>query len=443
MDITKSELPLTSFWDRIPNTRKKENKPPARKRKRNDTEQGGSSLKQRGKEKQPLQDATTPRSRVEGNKPKHVDGTSTHMGKGKGSAYEGIPSLLQGLTIVSDYDAEHHGSRPPKRRRAEANASPSDKRIPTPPLTQVAKTAQHRSALRPSSPLTRVAHHLPTPGTSVPRHTGRVRPSAGKLPSPVAFSSPLAARHLPNTQDLPGSPLFSRPDDERPLSHSISLTTARSHANIVKEFLLAPPRQHDRPVVDHHTAGKEPDDDPFSFTASPAFVPSSQHFEDNLPLPPPNIPTSISHNDQENLVSTSLIADMTITTASNSIIPPRRSVVESSQSQYFLPLTPSPHRHRARHAGRETVESSQTQVLLLQAGSPRLNMSTHAPQDIVESSQLQALLANVNSPLWRTKIAKIPRGPSSAALGQVEGSQNRAEQELTLSMGISQQGPEP
>ena len=206
MDITKSELPLTSFWDRIPNTRKKENKPLARKRKRNDTEQGRSSLKQRGKEKQPLQDATTPRSRVEGNKPNHVDGNSTHMGKGKGSAYKGIPSLLQGLTIVSDYDAERHGSRPPKRRRAEANASPSDKGIPTPPPTQVAKTAQPRSALRPS-PLTRVAHHLPTPGTSVPRHTGRVRPSEGKLPSP------LAARHLRNTQDPSSSPLFSRPDD--------------------------------------------------------------------------------------------------------------------------------------------------------------------------------------------------------------------------------------
>ena len=107
MDITKSELPLTSFWDRIPNTRKKENKPPAQKRKWNDTEQGGSSLKQRGKEKQPLQDATTPCSGVEGKKPKHVDGTSTHMGKGKGSTHEGIPSLLQGLTIVSDYDTEH------------------------------------------------------------------------------------------------------------------------------------------------------------------------------------------------------------------------------------------------------------------------------------------------------------------------------------------------
>ena len=362
------------------------------------------------------------------------------MGKGKGSAHKGIPSLLQGLTLVSDYDAERHGSRPPKRRRAEANASPSDKRIPTPPPTQVAKTAQHRSSLRPSSPLTRVAHHLPTPGTSVPRHTGRVRP---KLPSPVASSSPLVARHLPNTQDPSGSPLFSRPDDERPLSHSISLTTARSHANIVVAFLHAPPRQHDQPVVDHHRAGKEPDDDPFSVTAAPAFVPSSQHFEDNLPLPPPNIPTSISHNDQGNLVSTSLIADMIITTASNSIIPPRRSVVESSQSQYLLPLTPSPHRHRARYAGRETVESSQTQLLLLQAGSPRRNMSTHAPRDIVESSQSQALLANVNSPLWRTKIAKIPSGLSSAALGQVEGSQSQAEQELTLSIGISQQGPEP
>ena len=131
---------------------------------------------------------------------------------------------------------------------------------------------------------------------------------------------------------------------------------------------------------------------------------------------------------------------MTTTTALNSIIPPRRSVVESPQSQYLLPLTPSPHRHRARYAGRETVESSQTQVLLLQAGSPRLNMSTHAPRDIVESSQSQALLANVNSPLWRTKIAKIPSGPSSAALGQVEGSQSQAEQELTLSTGISQQG---
>ena len=389
------------------------------------------------KKKQPLQDATTPRSGVEGKKPKHVDGTSTHMGEGKRSAHEGIPSLLQGLTIVSDYDAERRGGRPLRRRRAEVNASPSDKGIPTPPPTQVAKTAQYRSALRPSSSLTRVAHHLPTPGTSVPRHTGLVRPSAGKLPSP------LAARHLPSSQDPSGSPLFSRPDDERPLPHSISLTTAQSHANIVKAFLHAPPRQHDRPVVDHHTAGKEPDDDPFSVTAAPAFVPSSQHFEDNLSLPPPNIPTSISHNDQENLVPTSLIADMTITTALNSIIPPPRSVVESSQSQYSLPLTPSPHRHRARYAGRETVESSQTQVLLLQAGSPRLNMSTRAPRDIVESSQSQALLANVNSPLWRTKIAEIPSGPSSAALGQVEGSQSQAERELTLSMGISQQGPEP
>ena len=435
MDITKSELPLTSFWDRIPNTRKKENKPPARKRKRNDTEQGGSSLKQRGKEKQPLQDATTPRSRAEGKKPNHVDDTSTHMGEGKGSVLKGITSLFQGPAIVSDYDSERHGSRPPRRRRAEANASPSDRGIPTPPPTRVAKKAQHRSALRPSSSLIRVAHYLPTPGTSVPRYAGRVRPLAGKLPSP------LAARHVPNSHDPSSSSLFSRPDDEQPLSHNISVLTERSHANIVKAFLHAAPRQHDRPVVDHHTAGKEPDDDPFSVTSAPAFVPSSQHFEDNLPLPPPNIPTSISHNNQENLISTSLIADMTITTALNSIIPPRRPVVESSQSQYLLPLTPSPHRHRARYAGRETVVSSQTQVLLLQADSPLRGMSTHAPRDIVESSQSQALLADVNSPLWRTKIAKISSGPSSAALGQVEGSQSQAERELYFSMDTSQKGP--
>ena len=68
-------------------------------------------------------------------------------------------------------------------------------------------------------------------------------------------------------------------------------------------------------------------------------------------------------------------------------------------------------------------------------------MNTHALQDIVESSQSQALLANVNSPLWRTKIGKIPSGPSSAALGQGEGSQSQAGRELTLSMDISQQGP--
>ena len=234
--------------------------------------------------------------------------------------------------------------------------------------------------------------------------------------------------------------LITTQREKNPIKRTWYPMTARSHANIVKAFLLALPRQHDRPVVDYHTAGKEPDDDPFSVTAAPAFVPSSQHFEDVLPLPPPNIPTSISHKDQENVVPTSLIADMTITTALNSIIPPRRSVVESSQSLYLLPLTPSPHRHRARYAGRETIESSQTQVLLLQAGSPRLNTSTHAPRDIVESSQSQALLADVNSPLWRTKIAKIPSVPSSAALGQVEGSQSQAEQELNLSTGISQQG---
>ena len=52
-----------------------------------------------------MQDATTPRSRVEGRKPKHVDGTSAHMGEGKGSVLEGITSLFQGSTIVSDYDA--------------------------------------------------------------------------------------------------------------------------------------------------------------------------------------------------------------------------------------------------------------------------------------------------------------------------------------------------
>ena len=153
-----------------------------------------------------MQDATTPCSQVEGNKPNHIDGTSTHMGEGKGSVLEGITSLFQGPAIVSDYNAEHHGSRPPKRRQAEANASPSARGIPMPPPTQVAKMAQHRSALRSSSSLIPVAHHLPTPGTSVPRHTGRVQP-AGKLPSP------LAARHVPNSQDPSGSPLFSRPDD--------------------------------------------------------------------------------------------------------------------------------------------------------------------------------------------------------------------------------------
>ena len=81
------------------------------------------------------------------------------------------------------------------------------------------------------------------------------------------------------------------------------------------------------------------------------------------------------------------------------------------------------------------------QLLLLQACSPQRDMNTHALQDIVESSQSQALLANVNSLHWGTKIAKIPRGPSSAALSQGEGSQSQAGRELTLSMDISQQGP--
>ena len=158
-----------------------ENQPPARKRKRSDTEEGESSLKQRGKEKQPLQDATTPCSQVEVKKLKHVDSTSTHTSEGKGSVLEGIMSLFQGPTIVSDYNAEHHGSWPPKHKRAEANALPSARGIPMPPSTQVAKKAQHRSALRSSSSLIPVAHCLPTPGTSVPHHTGHVRP-AGKLP---------------------------------------------------------------------------------------------------------------------------------------------------------------------------------------------------------------------------------------------------------------------
>ena len=201
MDNTKSELPLTLSWDRIPSTRES-----ASCWKEETEWHWESSLKQRGKEKQPLQDATTLCSWVEVKKLKHVDGTSTHTSEGKESVLEGITSLFQGPAIVSDYNAEHHGSRPPKRKRAEANASPSARGIPTPPSTQVAKKAQHRSALRSSSSLIPVAHRLPTPGTSVPRHTGRVRP-AGKLPSP------LAAQHLPNSQDPSGSPLFSRPDD--------------------------------------------------------------------------------------------------------------------------------------------------------------------------------------------------------------------------------------
>ena len=111
-----------------------------------------------------MQDATTLCSRIEGKKPKHVDGTLTHMSEGKGSMLEGITSLFQGRAIVSDYNAEHHGSQPPKCRQAEANASPSARGIPTPPPTQVAKKAQHRSALSSSSSLIPVAHHLPTPG---------------------------------------------------------------------------------------------------------------------------------------------------------------------------------------------------------------------------------------------------------------------------------------
>ena len=430
MDITQSELPLTSFWDRIQNTRKKENQPPAGKRKRNVTG-GGSSLKQRGKDKQPLQDATIPRSRVGGNdKPK----SSNHIGEGKESAHEDTPSLLQGAAIVSD----RHDGRPWKRRR---EALLSDSGVPTPPPTHV-KKAQHRrdsSAPRPSSSLIHAAHHLPTPGASVPR-VARVRPLVGKPSSLVAPFSPLAARHILNSRG-PSSPSSSSRNDDQPSSHSISVMTARSHANIVKAFLHADPRQHDRPAVDNRTAGKEPDDDPFSVTTAPAFVPSSQHFEDNLPLPPLNIPTSISFNDQENMVATPPISDITKTTALDSIITPRQSVVESSQSQHLLPHTSSPHRHMARYAGRETVESSQSQVLFPQAGSPRRDMSTYAPQDIVESSQTQAPLPNINSLLQRTQIARIWSGPSSAAVGQVvEGSQSQAERELTSSMGMSQLG---
>lgn len=438
MDITKSELPLTSFWDRIPNTRKKENQPPAGKRKRNDTEGGGgSSLKQKGKGKQPLQDASLLRSRADAKKPKHIYGKpkpSAHKDKCKDSAHKDIRSLMQGVAAVSDHHAEgRDGSGPLKRRRVETSASPSDKGIPTPPPTNGAKKVQHHrdnSAIGSSSALIRAAHHLPTPGTSVPRHVGRVRPSLGKPPLPVAPSSPLAARRVPNSRDPSSSPLSSCHSDDQTPSHSVSAVSGRSHANIAKALLDVAPRQHELPAVDHATLGKESNDDPFSVPAAPAFVPSSQRFEDNLALPPLDTSTSITYHDKENMVTTSPMADTTITTALNSIISPHRSVIESSQSQYLVPHASPPRRYVAKHAARETIESSQSQALL-----------RHAPGETVESSQSQALFSIVSSPHRRRRISGILNGPSSAESSQVvEGSQSQTERKLTLSTAISQLG---
>lgn len=442
MDITKSELPLTSFWDLVPNSKKKENQAPAGKRKRNDIAEATSSLK--GKGKQILQDDTIVRSRVDAKKPKHVYGKprpSANKGKGKASVHPDIRSFLQGASSGVDYDAERSdGGGPSKRRRVETSTSPSGRGIPTPPPTNGAKKARHstqRGITAPRAPpvVTRTAHNLPTPCTSVPRHVGR---SPSKPPLHVALSSPLAARHAPNSRDPSSSPLSSCPDDDLSLSHSGSEVTRQSHANIAQALIDATPKSHDRPAVDHHASDKVSNNDPFLTPVVPAFVPTSQRFEDNLPLPSVDTSYSVSPHDREILVTTSPMAEFAVPTALNSIISPRRSIVESSQSQYLLRNAESPRRNVAKYSSRDVVESSQSQALLPHSGSPRRSISTHAPQDIVESSQSQGQLSALSS-RRRRRLSESSSGISPAGFSQVvEGSQSQTERELMLSTDTSQ-----
>ena len=459
MNISQEELPITAFFPRRGNN-KKENLPPARaagKRKRlvEVEVEANSKLAKRTKGKGTT--SLKPATALEHSAPKkltHLHGTSrASMSKGKQPLQKDTrasrchsPEVLD-LTTPSLDGKRNIG--PMKRRRVEqdtnAHTSSSgirsrvvDQAFPSPPLTDLNMKNLRKSPIRfvtstsDSRDQPNVATgHLPTPGTSVARPVVRHRSSHLHKVTFRTPTSPLAYRKgVLDFQFLLNSSLSYSPGSRHPHANGGDVTTERSHADVAQALLNVAPMGHDHAIA--FSFAREDnlhgiaDEDLFAVPAAEIIDPPSQPLHLRLPSQPLNHSSPIANAEASIKTSPKFVVlsllnhilqSHTMGTTkprrvTNTNLPSPRSVVESSQSQMLLPSADSP--RRMEYVSHTVIPSSQSQVLLPFVNSPRrmerLFSSGAKNNDLVEASQI------------------------------IGSSQSQVENELNLSMDVSQIG---
>jgi hypothetical protein len=387
MDLSKEELPITSFFSRAGNNKKKENLPPTRaaaKRKRD--EAAADSRPDKGKKTKSLKDAAG-LNRATLKKPT----SRASMEKRTNASLSHVIDLTT-PSPERKHDIGH--SKMPGN-----GALPSV--FPTPPPTDLPiKTSARNNSTIPLSQRN-PAGSLPTPGTSNARPTVHFKPSGlNKVAFPGPSTSPLATRKgVPNMRLLSSSPLSGCSIDEVPSARDSNITISTSNTGVVHAlFKAAPKRLGNSPVHEGDTTATA-DDDPFAAPDNEIIIPSSQPF--HLSKPPPPSPTARAATTVSAspifAIPSHPIRAMALPRAADPYFSPTRSIVESSQSQLLHPSVNSP--SRLRYLPQVIIASSQSQVLLPTLGSPRraerlfrpvLEISKHNDIELVGSSQSQS-----------------------------------------------------
>ncbi|KIM83818.1 hypothetical protein PILCRDRAFT_414786, partial [Piloderma croceum F 1598] len=458
MDISQEELPITAFFSRSGNNKKK-NLPPARaagKRKRDGVEVGAEAnpeLAKRAKGKSLKPAAALERSAPM--KPAHLYGTpraSTSKGKqplqkGTRTSRRHSPEILD-LTTPSPDGKRDAG--PMRRRRVEqdtmvGHTSTSGMRsrivnqaFPSPPLTDLSMKIFRKSPilLATSTSNSRdqpnvATGHLPTPGTSVAHPIVRYKLSHLNKVTSRTPTSPLASRKsVLDIQLLSNSPLSSSPGDVHPPGYGGDITTDRSHADVAQALVNVAPKRHDHAVASSFTRESNlngiADDDPFAVPAVEIIVPPSQSLHLRFSPPPLNHSSTIANAE----VSMKTSPRFAVPSLPNHVL--QSHTMETTESRRVTDTNLS--------SPRAIVESSQSQMLLPSADSPRRR--EYLSHTVIASSQSQVLLPYVNSPrrMERLFCPGAENNNLFEASQIIGSSQSQIENELNLSMGVSQIG---
>lgn len=461
MDISQEELPITAFFPRRGNN-KKENLPPARaagKRKRDGVEvevevEANPKVAKRAKGKGTLMSLNLlgVLERSAPKKPTHLYGTSrASTSKGNQLLQKDIrtsrrhsPEVLD-LTTPSPDGKRNAGSM--RRRRVEQDtmrghtSAPGirsrvvDQAFPSPPLTDLSMKNPKKSPMLIATSTSGsrdqpnvATGHLPTPGTSVTRPIVRHRYSHLNKVTSRTPTSPLASRKsVLDIQLLSNSPLSSSPGDVHPPGYGGDITTDRRHADVVQALVNVAPKGHDHATASSFTREGNSNgiagDDPFAVPAVEIIVPPSQSLHLQL-LPPPLNQSSPIANAEASLKTSPKFA---VPSLPNHAL--QSHTMETTKPRHVTDTNISSHW--------AIVESSQSQMLLPSADSPRrMEYLSHA---VIASSQSQVLLPFVNSPRRMERLGTENNNLVEAS--QIIGSsQSQIENELNLSMGVSQIG---
>lgn len=383
MNLSQSELPLTSFWDYIPGSsrtsnNKKENGQSSRPKGKRKRDGLHAKAKPENLEKGKRTEAITLKEmtvlhRTTPKKPSRIYGVArVSTSKGQQLALDNISQQrtshsVEVLDLTSSPDSP---TRNRKQRRVEKvmpddhplssdTHAHVDQTFPTPPPTLFSKSMAWPIAVggQPSAP-----GPLPTPGTSVPRLRKRAKPSQlSKIPIPSKSTSPLASRQ---GAIMPSSPLFPGLIDIQPMADD-------SNAEIWQALRDVASKSHNDDLLGR---GDE-DDNPFTTSSA---APSSKSLSNNF------LHRSISVAQAETTSPVIAIHSlpnqlrtMQPLRLTDPIVSPSKCLIESSQSQILLPFADSP--RRKQHSHPNIVSSSQSQILLPFADSPRRMKELFAP----------------------------------------------------------------